>query len=79
MENEQKNSSAYEKGYIRGANAAYGEGRREGYKEGYEKGWNEGYKKGWSEGYKKGNETTRDKISPPPEPPKVTFKGVVRP
>ena len=50
---------AYEKGYIQGANGAYGKGCRDGNKEGYEKGYREGYKKGY--------EAAREKILANPQ------------
>jgi flagellar biosynthesis/type III secretory pathway protein FliH len=58
---------AYEKGYIQGANAAYGKGSRDGYKDGYVKGWREGYKKGWCAGYKKGYIAVREKVLAGPQ------------
>ena len=62
MVREEENERAYEKGYIQGANAAYGRGQRDGFKEGYEKGWRECYKKAWVIGYKKGREAIREKL-----------------
>ena len=62
MVSEDKYERAYEKGFIQGANSAYGRGQRDGFKTGYEKGWHEGYKKGWAIGYKKGNEAVREKL-----------------